>query len=182
MKAALCLLAATLILAASLLLGCVPGLQSAKPSTEAENPSAPKGLLEQGQTAKAPTPSEKGADQAAAPPPVPEYMPPPPPGQEKISEAVVDLRLKDEINEAAMRFAKEIPNVKHIKTCFSKLYGGWYLILYLEKAKKISLQQYSWNDKSKEWEIIYHLKELPTKQLEFHLKGEVADEKCFVLK
>ena len=30
------------------------------------------------------------------------------------------------------------------------------------------------NKKSQEWEIVYHLKEVPQKQLEFHLKGEVA--------
>ena len=55
-------------------------------------------------------------------------------------------------------------------------------MLYLQKGKKVSLDQYSWNKKSQEWEIVYHLKEIPQKQVEFHLKGEVGDEKCFVLK
>jgi hypothetical protein len=180
MKAALSLLAATLILAALLLLGCVPGLQSAKPPTQGEPPSAPQGQSEQAQPPKAPMASDQGADPAAPPPP-PAYLPPPPPDREKISEAVVDLRLKEEVNEAAMRFAKEIPNVKHIKTCYSKLYGGWYLLLYLEKGKKISLQQYSWNAKSKEWEVGGQFN-IPAKQLQAQLKAEVGDEKCFLLK
>lgn len=135
MKAAISFLAATLILAALLSPGCVPGLQSAKPSPEVEPPSGPQGASEQAETAKPPTPGEKGAEQAASPS-LPTYAPPPPPDREKISEAAVDLRLKDEVNEAAMRFAKEIPNVKHIKTCYSKLYGGWYLLLYLEKVRR----------------------------------------------
>ncbi|MGO9571728.1 MAG: hypothetical protein ACLP5H_29735, partial [Desulfomonilaceae bacterium] len=179
MKAALSILAATLILAALLLLGCVPGLQSAKPPTEAEPPSGPQGQSEQAEPPKAPMAPGQGADQAATPPP-PAYLPPPPPGREQISEAAVDLRLKDEVNEAAMRFAKEIPSVKYVKTCFSKLYGGWYLMLYVEKGKKISLEQFSWNTKSKEWEVAGRF-QVPPKQLEYHLKGEVADEKCFRL-
>jgi hypothetical protein len=180
MKAALSFLAATLILAALLLLGCVPGLQSAKPATQGEPPLAPQGQSEQGQSPKAPMASDQGADPAAPPPP-PAYLPPPPPDREKISEAVVDLRQKEEVNEAAMRFAKEFPNVKYIKTCFSKLYGGWYLMLYVEKGKKISLEQFSWNGKSKEWEVAGRF-QVPAKQLDYHLKGEVADEKCFRLK
>ncbi len=171
MKAALSLLAALL------LLGCVPGLQSAKPPTQGEPPLAPQG---QSEPSKAPMALDQGADPAAPPPP-PAYLPPPPPDRDRISEGSVDLRLKDEVNEAAMRFAREIPNVKHIKTCFSKLYGGWYLMLYVEKGKKISLEQFSWNGKSKEWEVAGRF-QVPAKQLDYHLKGEVADEKCFRLK
>jgi len=180
MKAALSLLAATLILAALLLLGCVPGLQSAKAPTQGEPPLGPQGQSEQAEPPKAPMASDQGADPAATPPP-PAYLPPPPPDREKISEAVVDLRVKDEVNEAAMRFAKEIPNVKHIKTCYSKTYEGWYLFLYHQKGKKMVFDQFSWNAKSKEWEVAGQF-EVPAKQLDHHLKGEVADEKCFLLK
>ena len=180
MKAALSLLAVTLILAALLLLGCVPGLQSAKAPTQGEPPLAPQGQSEQAEPPKAPMASDQGAD-PAAPRPRPAALPPPPRDGEKISEGVVDLRVKDEVNEAAMRFAKEIPNVKHIKTCYSKLYGGWYLMLYRQEGKKILLQQFSWNDRSKEWDASYN-KVLLSKELEGHLKGEVADEKCFRLK
>jgi hypothetical protein len=181
MKAALSFLAATLILAALLLPGCVPGLQSAKPATQGEPPLAPQGQSEQAEPPKAPMASDQGADPAAPPPP-PAYLPPPPPDREKISEAAVDLRMKDEVNEAAMRFIKEMPNVKHAKTCYSKLYGPWYLIVYRQEKKKISVQQYSWNDKSKEWEVTGPPFEVPAKQLDYQLKGEVADEKCFRLK
>lgn len=97
-------------------------------------------------------------------------------------ESGVDLIEKDEVNRLALEFARQIPNVKHVKTCFSKLYGGWYMLLYVQKGKKVALDQYSWSPATKEWEIIYRLKEIPAKQLDAHVKGEVGDEKCFVLK
>lgn len=177
-------MAATLILAALFLSGCVPGLQSVKPPADTEPSSTPGGLAKQAETAKPPIPADQESSQAATPPP-PDYNPPPPPDREKISEAAMDLRMKDEVNEAALRFAREIPNVKHAKTCFSKLYGGeggWYLMLYVQEKKKITMQQYSWNRKSKEWEVAGPPFDVPAKQLEFQVKGEVADEKCFVLK
>lgn len=117
--------------------------------------------------------------------------PPPPPQQLKSQmtaqtpaqgDTSMDMIEKDEVNRHALEFAKQIPNVKHIKTCFSKLYGGWYMLLYIQKGKKIALDQYSWSKVTKEWEIVYRLKEIPAKQLEAHVKGEVGDEKCFVLK
>jgi hypothetical protein len=175
MKAALSFLAVALTLTALLLLGCVPGLQSAKPAADGDAFPPP----EQADGAKAPAPSEPGADQATPPPP-PQYIPPPPPDREKISEATMDLRMKDEVNEAAMRFAKEFPNVTNVKTCYSKLYGGWYLFLYHKKGKGFVFDQFSWNAKSREWEPAGQFK-VPGK-LEQHLKGEVADEKCSVLK
>lgn len=168
---------AILIIACALLLGCVPGLQSAKSTKDAERPPAtgeppaPGALKE---------PQERQTDKSSPSSPV--YKPPPPPGQDKTALGSIDLAQKDEVNDAALQFAKNVAGVEHIKTCYSKLYGGWYLFLYLKKAKKISVQQYSWNPKTKEWDIIYHLKELAPERLEYHLKGEVDDEKCFVLK
>jgi hypothetical protein len=148
---------------------CVPGLRSSKPVAQ--------------------DPKSSGAAQSTgAQDPLIQPLPPPPPdfkeseSRRQPGSDPLELRQKEEINQAALKFAKEIPNVKHIKTCFSKIYGGWYLLLYLEAGKKISLQQYSWNDKSKEWDVVYHVKEVPAKQLEHHLKGEVGDERCFVLK
>jgi hypothetical protein len=122
-------------------------------------------------------------------PPSEEFKLPPPPasyqstkdGRPDVTDAA-EYRQKEEVNEAALKFAREVPNVKYVKTCFSKIYGGWYLILYVEKEKKVSLQQYSWNPRNREWEVIYNIKEIPPNQLEYHLKGEVGDEKCFVLK
>ena len=167
----------SLLLAVS---GCVPGLQMAKPAAEGPAPEAKNGT-----PAAAPKDSERPPDKTAdaQTPPPPDYKPP------ALSEALLegspDLSWKDEISASALEFAKNIPNVKHAKICFSKLYGGaggWYLILYVEKAKKIGLQQYSWHPKYKEWEPSFQLKEIPPKQVEFHLKGEVEGEKCFVIK
>jgi hypothetical protein len=41
---------------------------------------------------------------------------------------------------------------------------------------------WSWNAKTKEWEVIKQDKDFSPKQLEYELKGDVAGEKCFVLK
>lgn len=173
------LTAGILALAAAFVLGCVPGIRSVKPTGETNQAPASSGVEEGAPTA----PEQAKTSEGEQPPsrPVP-YKPPPPPTEAQGTIGAIDLRLKDEVNEAALKFAKNIPGVEHIKTCYSKLYGGWYLFLYLKRGKKISLQQYSWNEKTKEWEIIYQLKELPPERLEYHLKGEVDDEKCFILK
>jgi len=167
----------SLLLAVS---GCVPGLQMTKPAAEGPAPEAKNGT-----PAAAPRVSERQPDKTAdaQTPPPPDNKPPA--LSEGLLEGSPDLSWKDEISASALEFAKNIPNVKHAKICFSKLYGGeggWYLILYVEKAKKIGLQQYSWNPRYKEWEPSFQLKEIPPKQLEFHLKGEVQGEKCFVIK
>jgi len=171
---------AILIIACALLLGCVPGLQSVKSTGEGERklaqaePPAPGPLKE-------PKEQQKGKADTSSPA-SPVYKPPPPPRDDKAALGSIDLAQKEEVNDQALKFAKNVPGVEHIKTCYSKLYGGWYLFLYLKKGKKISVQQYSWNPKTKEWDIIYYLKELAPERLEYHLKGEVDDEKCFVLK
>ncbi|MFH0825418.1 MAG: hypothetical protein V2B18_21915 [Pseudomonadota bacterium] len=198
MRAIVSLLAALVIAAAvPWTSGCVSGWKSAKPSDEASAPKAEKSDEEPPpavQPQDGPSAAEKGeaevgrqrqsedAKTARPRPEKPSYEPPQPPPPEKPTKASLDLRQKEEVNDAALKFAKNVPGVKHIKTCYSKLYGGWYLLLYRDQDKKISLQQYAWNDSSKEWEIIYQLKELPAGNLEFHLKGEVADERCFILK
>jgi len=97
-------------------------------------------------------------------PRLPGLSPSPPPDREKISEGSVDLRLKDEVNEAAMRFIKEMPNVKHAKTCYSKLYGPC-ISLFTAKRKRFQCRQYSWNDKSKEWEVTGPPFEVPASSL-----------------
>ncbi len=178
MKAALTLSIAVCVSLFLAMSGCMPSLQMSKPSSPEVSGSEAKN----GPSAESPTGAAKpdGTAEPQLPPPPPDYKPPS--LSEGLLEGPPDLSWKDEINASALEFAKNIPNVKHVKTCYSKLYGPWYLILYIEKAKKISLQQYSWNAKSKEWEPSFQLKELPAKQLEYHLKGEVADEKCFVLK
>ncbi len=170
---ALVLVSISLILAT---FGCTPSLQMTKPSsTESPGPEKPASASDKS-TASA---SEKPGE-TQIPPPPPDYKPP------SLSDGPLegppDLSWKDDINAAALEFAKNFRNVKHVKTCFSKLYGGWYLILYIEKAKKVGLHMYSWDAKSREWEPSFQQEEIPPKQLEFQVKGEVEGEKCFVLK
>jgi len=181
MKVRQLLQAITLAVAASLALGCVPGLKSAKsvpgPGQVATN-SVPPGGAASGQ---APKLTDEELDKRLPPPP-PFYKPPGSPDQTVSSGGLIEPAMKEEINETALRFAKEIPNVKHVKTCFSKLYGGWYLNLYVQEGKKTVVQQYSWEPESKEWKVLLPPKEVPLNLLEHHLKGEVADEKCYLLK
>ena len=184
MKAATIVFAAVFVSLVLAVSGCVPGLQMTKPSAgEAPSPKAKKGAPAEasaGPTQQAD--KNKTADKQLTPPP-PENKPPA--LSEGPLEGLPDLSWKDEIEASALEFAKNIPHVKHAKICFSKLYGGeggWYLILYVEKAKKIGLQQFSWNPRYKEWEPSFQLKEIPAKDVEFHLKGEVEGEKCFVIK
>jgi hypothetical protein len=178
MKMCLRLMAVALIAGAVAASGCATWLNSTRPS---EKTSLAKKNGTASSEKEKPVESAKKS-KTAKEPQRPPYTPPPPPDRDKGKREAIDLSQKEEINKAALKFAKNIQGVKHVKTCYSKLYGGWYLLLYVAKGKKISLQQYSWNEKNKEWEIIYHLKELPPEQLEFHLKGEVADERCFILK
>jgi hypothetical protein len=172
-------LAATLALAALFIEGCVPGFRAAKhlpelgenarsesaSTTDAGAPQKPAlGESETGAVAGAP--QEKSRT-------VPRRAPPATPRE---------LREKDEINHSALEFAKAIPDVLHVKTCFSRIFGGWYLHLYMKKGKKISLQHYTWNPTTREWEVSLAVKELPVEDLERHLRSEVEDEVCTVLK
>lgn len=171
-------------LAALIALGCSFGSKAAK----TDQPAGDAQAKAQSSTAAQPLEKPKGASdeelkKLLEPPPTPQQlMSQQSPKPKPEGESGVDLIEKDEVNRLAMEFARLIPNVKHVKTCFSKLYGGWYMLLYIQKGKKIALDQYSWSPVTKEWEIIYRLKEIPVKQLEAHVKGEVGDEKCFVLK
>lgn len=169
MKLFFSLVAASLALVVAY--GCVPGLKGSKnqPNTQEIKAQGPEG---QG------GPLSPNRQPAAGPQPQA-----PRPGPNTIAEGTSDFLLKDEINRSALEFAgKSVPNLKHVKTCYSQVYGGWNLFVYVQRGKKISFHQYLWNKESQEWEPNFHQKDLPANQLEFHLKGEVGDEKCFVLK
>jgi hypothetical protein len=172
---------APLVVVAALIFGCAPIFKSTKPADETDQ--APKSVTSPERDKKDELLPDTGKKKEPSPiSPRPKYEPPPPPAGKKAPTGAIDLRKKEDINASALKFAKNIKGVKHVKTCYSKLYGGWYLLLYVEKKKRIALQQYVWNEKSKEWEVIYYRKEIPPDTLDFHLKGEVADEKCFLLK
>lgn len=175
MKFAIVFPVVTLLLLMPIVSGCVPGLQATKPSSGQDGTAAGK------ESANASGATDKAAE-AKLPPPPPDYKPTHTGDKEERFEGPEELSQREEINQSALDFAKNIAHVRHIKTCFSKLYGGWYLILYIEKGKRMALEQYSWNPKTREWEIVFSQKEVPRDQLQFHVKGEVDDEKCFVLK
>ncbi|MBI5572845.1 MAG: hypothetical protein HY914_23075 [Desulfomonile tiedjei] len=169
------------LLAAALLSSCIPGLRSSRTAPEPGSPMPLRPGQPPVDASKALKPLEKptaGAQTAAQS----DLKSPPLPDEEKVLAGRPGLHQRSEINQAALDFAQNYPHVKYVKTCFSKLYGGWYLILYVARGKKTDLQQFSWNDTSKEWEPVFRQENLPKEQIEYHVKGEVGDEKCFVLK
>ncbi len=189
------LTAMILVIMFAALVGCIANLKSRKPdATEPKVAKKEPPLVAvrprdttldtgKGERDLPPPPGRESSPRRKDEPSGPAYEPPPPPPDPgRGSRGAIDLRKKEEVNAAAMDFAKNIKGVKHVKTCYSRLYGGWYLMLYVQKEKKVALQQYSWNESTKEWDVSYYLKEVPQNQIEYHLKSEIADEKCFLLK
>ncbi len=174
----LIVLAAILFIGSTILPGCVPGLRSAKPLADSESPAD----VHAESTDQAASPkTSTGSDRP--PKPIPRYTPPPPPAADEGAAMSIDPVVKQEISDSALAFSKHIPDVKHVKLCYSKLFGGWYVFLYTEKGKKHWMQQYAWNAGTKEWDVVLGLKELSKESLDFELKGgEVKEEKCFLLK
>ena len=182
MKRLLTVLAVVLVIPLALFQGCIPGLKATKPTQSSELSPDAKNVE------NAPEPSAPGKLSEEE---LEKLLPPPPPSYEKRKSGDGKMAMpvtskemleKEEINASALRFAKEIPNVKHVKTCFSKMFGGWYLDLFVTKGKKIVKQNYSWNPVTREWDISLAPKEVPQDKLEYYLRGEVTDERCSVLK
>ncbi len=131
------------------LLGCSGLFRSAKPTVDkaakAQDSSKP---------AASDNVSSKAADQASAQTEEPKYNPPGPSDTDKLLQPGVDSKERAEVNQAALDYihANNIRGLKHMKTCYSKLYGGWYMLIYTERGKKASMQNFGWNPKTKEWE------------------------------
>jgi len=172
--------AAVVLGALVLIAGCTAGMKSVvSPTTPDQPPKVTAPSVGPDATAPRPAPgSPPGPENRSGEPP--KYAPPAPPSQKEPS-STLDQGEKEEVNRVGLKFAENVPGVKHVKTCYSRLYGAWYLFLYIPKGKQISLQQYSWNRKTKEWEVLYTGK-IDADKLEQHLKTELEDEKCSVLK
>jgi hypothetical protein len=171
MKLPLSLVAAALLLV--MVQACVPGLKGSKNQQDVRDPKA-QNAPDQSNPMNPANPAQEFSDAQGGKQPRPLA--------EKTAESSLDFQLKDEINRSGLEFAKNLPNVKHVKTCFSQIYGGWNLFVYVQRGKKIAFHQYVWNKEFQQWELSYHQRDLPEKQLEYHLKGEIGDEKCFILK
>ena len=157
--------------------GCVPGLRSTKPTSPPEAVADAKG---------APAASTKGQDvpkkeleRLLATPPPPDKLVR---GDTKPLIKPSDLSGQDEVRQAALNFAQGLKNVKHVRVCYSKAYGGWFLLAYVPGGKKTIQQEYTWNKNTKEWEIYGPQRAFPTKDLDSYLKSELPDEKCILLK
>jgi hypothetical protein len=170
-------LAMVTLVAFFLMVGCVPGLRSAKqPAT----PNQPADRAQDGKAqaaGKAPLGGENLF--ASAPPPNSAANLS---GSRGPTVQASDLTDKDEVSAAALLFGQGVPNAKHVKICYSKAVGGWSLFLYVLKGKKLTEEEYAWNKQSREWEFYAARKNLPHNKMDIYLKGELPDEKCFVLR
>ena len=164
---------------AFLLVGCAAFPSSVKKSAESTGTPAASSAAEPDKpvSTEAEVKPEFKKPSTSRPP----YEPPAPPPKEKIAEGSVDLRLKGKVTEAALEFAKNVPGVVNVKTCYSRVHGAWYLFLYVKKGKKIQLQHYSYNERSGEWDVLYN-RIIDAKRLPSELKADLPDEECFILK
>ena len=169
----------TIVVISALAAGCMAGLKSLTRAPKKAETSTQPGTLAK---PKPPGDSDAAGDKPADGYPPVYAPPPPPPSAETKARTAFDLRRKDEVETSAMDFAKNFSGVQHVKICYSKLYGGWYLFLYVEKNKKRSVHHYAWKERSSEWEIIEVFKEDRIPQWKYHLKGELPGETCFLLK
>ncbi len=155
--------------------GCVAGIFSSKPSS-----GSGQGKGYQGSKDPASRSDKTGGLKKPRIPPPPGSEPAPPP--ETGEPNSIDPRKKEEINASALEFAANIDGVLHVKTCYSKIFNQWYLLLYLKKGEKVNMEQYVWNNNTTEWEIYYKIDDLSEDKLKYLLKSEFLDEKCFILK
>jgi len=162
-----------------LIVGCTAGMKSLVSPSASDLPSKvapPPGR--EGPGASRPAPEGRSG-------PRPEYAPPEPPDQTR-QPPTVNLSEKDEVVQAGLKFAeKSVAGVKHAKTCYSRLTGMWYLFLYVPKGKRVMVQQWAWNTRTKEWEHIHtgsKGNEIEADKHDYHLKSELPDEKCFPVK
>jgi len=163
------------------IVGCVPWLRSSKTSSPTEPAANAKVAPDRAGSTKSSEPSKSELDRLLAPPPPPDKLAAGQ-GERRTLIKPSDFAGRDEVSQAALMLAQGLKDVKHVKTCYSKSSGGWFLLLYVPKGNKIVEQEYFWNKDTKEWELYGHRKDLPAKEMNSYLKAELPDEKCFVLK
>jgi hypothetical protein len=158
-------------------MGCVSGLRSTKSTPPPGAVADAKG---------APAASPKGQDVRKKELERLLAVPPPPDKLTASNKGLLikpsDLSGQDEVRRAALNFTQGLKNVKHVRVCYSKAYGGWFLLTYVPGGKKTVQQEYSWNKNTKEWELSGSQRAFPTKDLDSYLKTELPDEKCILLK
>jgi hypothetical protein len=182
MDTSLRLAATVALIAVILVVGCVPGLRTAKPP---ETQGQPLDQGKPGQSPSAGKPTDKPAfdkENLLASVPSPDQLASASRGSMPAVQSS-DLVNKEEVSAAALLLAQGVPGTKHVKICYSKSEGTWILLLYVEKGKKLVEQEYRWNKEIKEWDLhAYRKDDLEAKKIDIYLKGELPDEKCFVLR
>jgi|WetSurMetagenome_2_1015567.scaffolds.fasta_scaffold872587_1 hypothetical protein len=93
-----------------------------------------------------------------------------------------DPNERADVNRAALEFAAAQGKVKHLKTCYSQITREWYMLMFMEEGKNISMVNYSWDPKDKEWKTTMRTPKYSPEMMEFELKGDVPGENCTTLK
>jgi hypothetical protein len=167
------------IVAIGLVVGCSTSHKLMKPSMDQPTGSKPPVATARASQNNPSLPKKPVQAQTSTP----ELRYEPPTSSNKLAESDIDPREKAEVTKAALEFTrKNVPQAKHVKVCFSVLYGGWYMLVFDQKGKTFSKEHLSWNSETKEWEPVEQEKQLAPHQMEFELKGDVPGEKCFLLK
>ena len=109
-----------------------------------------------------------------------QYEPPTPAVREDVDKYY--RQNKDEMEWSSLQLAAKFDKVLHVKACYSKLFGGWYSLIYHKKNGTIYLSQFAWVKKSKKWKLMYINKNISERQLGVLITAEIADEKCSILR
>ncbi len=157
------------------LLGCAPAIKSVKPDSPEKAVSERKADTEPKETSpKAANPRPGGLEK-------PTYDPPAAPTQADDKDKP-PIFGQDEVRDSAKLFMENLPNLAHAKICYSRYSGGWFLYEYRKKNPKITMHQYRYDPRTKEWEITPIVEAVPNDRVDFHLKFTMEDETCEILK
>jgi predicted small lipoprotein YifL len=174
---------ALLSLVAVMVVACGAVGKTTKPSSEAGSPATARSQSEKPEEGKLQKlPPLEAKQKPSSPADTPDRARSGLPDKGLASPQEDGMTLRADVNQAALEFAKNFPDVIAVKTIYSKLYGGWNLDLFVGKGKKIDKQQFSWNNKTKEWEPTARLRVEHPENLQFLLDTNLPDEKGFVLK
>ncbi len=141
-------------LVAVMVAACGMGSKTVKPSSDATPPASAKPESDQSKAAKSTKLLPQQAKEAL-PVPSADLARSGLPDGETPPAGVDNLDQRAEVNQSALEFAENVPNVKGCQDVFRKAVR-WVepRSLRCASGKKITKQQYSWNGKSKEWEPI----------------------------
>ena len=135
MKRLLTALAVTVAILLAGILGCAPGIKSTKSTSDSDLKSVDKTAEYSKETSKPEKLTPEDLEKMLPPPP-PSYKKDSAEGGQALPVGPKEMLQREEINTSALEFAKQIPGVIHVKTCFSKVFGGVVPASLCEKGEE----------------------------------------------